>query len=218
MLDTKIKSAIFYADTNEAANLEEFGAILLRNIEIFQKKIAVYRYKKYNFLYINTGIGLINAAIFAQKIIEEFPIENLINYGACGANLSINFPEMEKQLVFPERFYLLDVKTPWYPPGKLPSEPEFYENNKIGKKFNLGSSNSFIFKKKQVKDFKFVHFFDMEAFAFAQTASKNKLNFYCVKYLTDQIESNTDKEMVNNSIKKGLKKAVEFSLVLLENI
>ncbi|AJC49758.1 5'-methylthioadenosine nucleosidase / S-adenosylhomocysteine nucleosidase [Mesomycoplasma flocculare] len=218
MKNTKIRTAIFYADVHEAQNLEHFGAKFLRNYKVFSKEISLWEYKNHAFFYINSGIGLINAAIFAQKIIAKFMITNIINYGACGANATVDFYKMKNQLIFPEKFYLLDVKTPWYPPGQLPYEPEFYQNNKIGKNSILGSSNSFIFKKEQVSEFTFVSFFDMEAFAFAQVSEKNNSNFYCIKYLTDQIENNSEIEEVNLAIKKGSKKAVKFVLELLSQL
>lgn len=218
MKNTKISTAIFYADDYEKVNLEQLGAILIENFEIFSSKISLFQYKNHYFLYVNSKIGLINSAIFAQYVILQFAVKNIINYGACGANLQINFAKMENRLIFPKKFFLLDAKTPWYPPGQLPYEPEFYENNRIGENFILGSSNSFISRKEQVSDFEFVDFFDMETFAFAQISAKNGLNFYCIKYLTDQIENNSQIEKINFAIKNGAQKAAKFALELLEKL
>ncbi|WP_337895800.1 5'-methylthioadenosine nucleosidase [Mesomycoplasma ovipneumoniae] len=219
MKNIKIKTAIFYADKQEQVNLELLGAKFIKNVSVLDLNFPVYEYKNIYFFYIHSQIGLINSAIFAQTVAVKFLITNIINYGACGGSSSIDFSKMKNQLIFPKRFYLIDAKTPWYEPGQLPFEPKFYENNLIAtQNFNLGSSNSFIFEENQVKDFQFVDFFDMEAFSFAQISAKNKLNFYCIKYLSDKIGQNLDISQVNFNIKQGAQSAAKYALGLLEKI
>ncbi|MBG0730754.1 5'-methylthioadenosine nucleosidase [Mycoplasma sp. 'Moose RK'] len=219
MKSTKIKTAIFYADENEAVNLEKNGAIFVKNYTILSTKVPLFTYKNQEFLYVNSRIGLINATMFAQAVVTEFAIENLINYGSCGTNLQVDFAKIQNQLVFPQKFYLLDAKTPWYPLGQLPGESPFYNNNLLANQpWILGSSNSFIADSKQIVDFNFVDFFDMEAFAFAQISRKNDLKFYCIKYPSDQIEANFDLEKVNFAIKNGAQKAINFVFKILDDL
>lgn len=201
------------ADENELHNFNQ-----LKFVKQFINKFHVNLYEFKNFLIyvIHSKIGIVNSAIATQFLIDEHKVEEIWNYGAVGGSNKTKL----HQVIIPKKFYYFDVSTPWYKYGQVPQEKEFYINSFwIWDDFNIASGQSFIdnlidFKK--IKNKINIDLIDMESCAIAQTCFKNKINFYCVKSISDII-GNTKNDLfdINNSIRIASKKAFDKLLSLM---
>lgn len=190
---------LIIADLHEFQSFEKFEYVkkIDGNFDLF-----LYKYNNYFIYVIHSRIGLVNAAIATQYLIDCFNVEEIWNYGAVGATTKHQLFDV----VIPSRFYYIDVETPWYDFGQIPLEKKYFINsfNNVDN-INIGSSNSFIFSQDKINNIKEkinVDLFDMESCAIAQTCFKNNIPFYCVKGISDIIGGKNKKlDDINNSIK-----------------
>lgn len=207
------------ADPNEIHNFE------LNFINKTKHKETVFFHYQWNdveVIAVESGIGIVNAAMMTQKIIDIFKATKILNYGAVGASKKLKLFD----IVIPKRFYFHDVETPWYPRSQTPGEIVYYLNSfKKTSELNIASGNSFIYKKEHLKSIKKdlpVDLFDMESSAIAQVCYKNNVSFFCVKSVSDIINfTNNDNKNINQNISISSKNAFNelismFNLILLD--
>ncbi|MBN3534541.1 phosphorylase family protein [Mycoplasma procyoni] len=220
-----IKKAIVVADPNELNLLNLENWVVCDTLEYRTKKVYILEKDKQKIALIHSGIGLANAAETVAFVAAFFEnIEGIYNYGAVGAN-SDNLEVYD--VVAPEKFFLADAKTPWYPEGQTPGEKLFYQNNKALnylnnniKKTNIVSSNSF-FANKEIADYYGNIFnteiFDMEASSFSHICDKYNIDFYCIKAISDIIgKDSPEMENINQRIANAGKLALKSLLEIIE--
>ncbi len=205
MKNEQNRIGLVIADDHEIQSMNEFVFI-----KKHQNKFIVdeYEFKNKKVFVINSRIGLVNATIATQYLIDIFKVNQIWNYGAVGSTGKYN----QFDVVIPERFYFYDVITPWYKRGQTPGEKEYYLNSLLSnEEANIASGNSFIDNKEYIDELNKeldIHLIDMESAAIAQTCDKNNIPFYCVKAISDVIgSSNTNKIDINEAINKSSKLA-----------
>ncbi|MGL4252396.1 MAG: hypothetical protein ACRCRQ_02510, partial [Metamycoplasmataceae bacterium] len=102
---------LIIADPNEihASDLKFF-----KESQIDSLTFIHYQWKDIEIIAIESGIGIVNAAMMTQKLIDNFNVEKILNYGAVWGTNKIKLFDV----IIPNRFYFHDVKTPWYPRGQ----------------------------------------------------------------------------------------------------
>ena len=204
---------IIVADKNEISN---FPFKIKSKKKINQFEFIIY---DNDIVFINSGIGIANAASATQELISSFNIKEIINYGAIGASTNLNIFD----IITPEKIYYHDVLTPWYKRGKTPGEKNYYKNGISSKNnYNLASGSSFITDEKYINDLKKelnVDIFDMETAGIAQIADKNNIEIIIFKVVSDLIgNTNADNlENINIRIQKAGKIAFNKVLEYLKN-
>lgn len=205
------------ADPNEIHEIKEFNFINKCSQGSFE--VEEYFYNQISIFVIYSGIGLVNASIATQHLIDVYKVNQIWNYGAVGSSNKFNLFDV----VIPLRFYYYDVKTPWYPDGQTPGEKEYFLNSLVGDfeyVANIGSGQSFLDSLDKINEIQKslpLDIFDMESTAIAQTCSRNKVNFYCVKAVSDVIGKNCAKDVdeINSNIKKSSKFALSCIIKLI---
>lgn len=206
---------IIVADPNEIHIVKEFHFI--KKIANKNFEVNLYSFLNNNIYVIFSKIGLVNAAIATQYLIDQFEVEQIWNYGAVGGSLNTNLHDV----IIPKKFYYHDVITPWYKRGQTPNEEEFYLNSfKKTSEFNIASGQSFVGNEEYIKKIN-LHFkvdlFDMESCAIAQVCHRNNIPFYCIKAISDIIgKTHTNILDINKSISTASKKALTKMLHLLK--
>ena len=210
----KKRIGLIIADPNEIHDLTEFKYI--KTFEQKNFKVDFYEFKNKYIYVINSLIGVVNASMVCQYLIDNYSIHEVWNYGAVGAtnNLKIN------DVIIPHKFFYFDVKTPWYKLGQVPNEKEFYVTSfDQYDNMNIASGHSFIDDIETVNELHSklnVDLFDMESCAIAQVCFKNDIPFYCIKAVSDIIGDNKmNKEDINLRISQASKKSLDKLIKLL---
>ena len=203
---------ILVADSNEIQN---FPYDIIETRVVNQFTFTVFD----SFVAVHSGIGIANASAATQELITSFDVEEIINYGAVGANQYLNVYD----IVTPEKIFYHDVVTPWYGRGQTPGEKEFFVNSISSEKNNnLGSGSSFISSKEDLDIIKKelnVDIFDMETAGIAQIADKNNVKLTVIKVVSDSIgNTKTNIENINDRINKAGEIAFNETLKVLESI
>ncbi len=201
--NNKNKIGLIIADNNEIQKMNEFK-LIKKHESIFD--VWEYEFNKKTIFVIHSRIGLVNAAMATQFLIDNFKVNQIWNYGAVGSLKKFKLYDV----AIPTKFYYFDAHTPWYKRGQIPGEEEYFKNDLISnyqEDINIGSGNAFIEDAKYFKKFENelnLHLIDMESCAIAHTCQKNKIKFYCIKAVSDEIgKSNTDKKEINKVIAKS---------------
>lgn len=208
---------LIIADPNEIHNSE---LKFVKEIKLDTLTSFHYEWKDIEIITIESGIGIVNASMMTQKLIDIYKVDKILNYGAVGGTNKVKLFD----IIIPKRFYFHDVKTPWYPRGQTPGEKEFYNNSfKKTSEINIASGNSFIYKEEDLKEIKKdlnVDLFDMEACAIAQVCDKNKIPFFSVKGVSDIVDvTNTlSKENINANISTSSKRSFDKLISLFDQI
>lgn len=206
---------IIVADPFELHHLKEFQFVKLCENDVFC--IEMFLFGKYDIYVCNSKIGITNAAITTQHLIDKYNVEEIWNYGAVGSSNNIKL----HQVVIPQKFFYFDVTTPWYKRGQVPQEKPYFKNSILDcDSINLATGQSFVCSSEEVKLLKQqldVDLFDMEACAIAQVCDRNQISFFCVKSVSDVI-GYTDTKLVdiNESISIASKKALDKMIQLLK--
>ncbi|MGL5617680.1 MAG: 5'-methylthioadenosine/S-adenosylhomocysteine nucleosidase [Metamycoplasmataceae bacterium] len=208
---------LIIADPNE---IHESKLEFKKESKIGSSTFIHYQWNDVEIIGVESGIGIVNAAMITQKLIDNFKVEKVLNYGAVGGTNKVKLFDV----VIPNKFYFHDVQTPWYPRGQTPGEKKFYDNAfKNNDNINIASGNSFINKKVEIenihKDLD-VNLFDMESCAIAQVCYKNKLPFYSIKGVSDIIDvtNSNNKKNINENITKASKKSLDKLISLIKEI
>ena len=199
------------------ADIHEFS-----NIDIKKKKKSKYNsfsfYEDKNYVFVNSGIGIAQAAAATQALIDKYKIKKIVNFGAVGATNKHKINE----IIIPKKIYYYDVLTPWYEFGQVPNQPKFFINSFKNTKYNLATGMQFLTNKNEVKKIQKeidVTIFDMECAAIAQIAHNNKIPIYVVKVVSDIIGDN-DKSLnkINSKIKKASSDIFDDVKKIISNI
>ena len=218
MKNDQNKIGIIVADENEIFEFPHFMKLkkIYKNSQFEVKK---YKFNKKTIFLIHSGIGLINAAIATQYLIDNFKVRKIWNYGAVGSSIKNEIFD----IVIPKKFYYHDVITPWYKRGQIPKEKEFYLNSLVlnnMKSNNIGSSNSFINSEKYFQELQKdldIDLIDMESTAIANVCNKNNIEFYCVKAVSDIVGKNlVSSQKINQYISKAAKISFEKMVKLID--
>lgn len=208
---------LIIADPNE---IHESELKFIKKTKIEISTFFHYKWNDVEIIAIESGIGIVNASMVTQKLIDIYRVQNILNYGAVGGTDNVKLFDV----IIPRKFYFHDVETPWYPRGQTPGEKPFYLNSfRKTDNINIASGNSFIYKEKQLKEIQQelnVELFDMESCAIAQVCNKNKIPFFSIKGVSDII-SNTkylEKEEINKNISISSKKSFDKLISLLDEI
>ncbi len=180
---------------------------------------TIYNINKKKVVVAHSGIGIVKAAACLQEMISSFGIDKVYNYGAVGADSTLNIFD----LVVPKKIYFHDVITPWYPRGQVPGDVEFYINSlRIpGLKTNpIATGMKFITNEKDVKEIQkdlAVNIFDMEIAGMAQIAYNADIELYVLKCVSDIIGKDSSWQGdINHRIAEAGKIAFKRTIELIE--
>jgi len=138
-----------------------------------------------------TGVGKVNAALQAARVIERLNPRTVWNFGTAGGILlesgcheMLNFVERDKGKCPPA----LEVM--------IPTEPNVI-NNGVG--FTCSTGDNFVTD----PDLEIpAHVVDMEAFAIAKACQTAGVHFKCFKYVSDSADESADTNWIEN-VSKG---------------
>ncbi|MDB2516495.1 5'-methylthioadenosine/S-adenosylhomocysteine nucleosidase [Planktomarina temperata] len=137
-----------------------------------------------------TGVGKVNAAISATRLIKEYSPSLIINYGTAGS-LNKNL----QGLVEVKRFCQRDMNaTPLgFEVGQTPFD-DIGEINLGGDGCSCGTGDSFVTKNPELK----TDVVDMEAYSIAKVCYIEDVSFRCFKFISDNADSNADVDWSDN--------------------
>ena len=139
------------------------------------------------------GVGKINATFNTLKLIDEFSPDLIINFGTAGAK-----KKDLSGLIECTRFYQrdMDVRSLNFKLGETP----FDSINEIvlADGYSCGSGDNFVDKEIEMQ----VDVVDMEAYAIAKVCKKKGIKFRCLKYISDNADSNSSNDWKEN-LKRG---------------
>jgi adenosylhomocysteine nucleosidase len=162
-----------------------------------------------------SGVGKTNASAATQLLIDHFKVNLIFNIGSCGAIINgINIGD----LIMPKSlsYYDVDVEAFGYKLNQIPHEPElFYMDDRIVNKIepilqmhkktlhkvNIATGETFITNKNIGKySMQNIAAVEMEATAICQICLKNKISFFTVKIVSDNIliEDKNEKQWNDN--------------------
>ncbi len=207
---------LIIADPNEIHNS---SLTFLKETKSGETTFVHYQWTDVEIIVVESGIGIVNASMMTQKLIDIFEVNKILNYGAVGATNKVELFDV----IIPHKFYFHDVETPWYPRGQTPGEKEYYLNSfRETSNINIASGSSFVHKSDHLKDITEtlnVDLFDMESSAIAQVCSKNKTPFFSVKGVSDIINiTNTEIQDINKNIAISSEKSFVKLINLFDEI
>lgn len=152
---------------------------------------------------INTGVGKVNAAMAAMKVMGWMPYaEHIVNFGTAGAiNKKIS------GLVKPDVIIQRDmIAEPQAPRGYTPFEEGYHAGAIVmgtGSSITLGTGDSFVMEHDPWFDYANIDLVDMEAYALAKCFLKHNKqtyggNFECYKWVSDFADENAAETWVEN--------------------
>ena len=128
-----------------------------------------------------TGVGKINATYNLTKIIDKFKPKEIINYGTAGAiDTKLN------GIIECTKFYQRDMDVSKLMNLKIGQTPFDNINEIINseKGYSCGSGDNFVTGKIPIK----VDVVDMEAYALAKICQQKAIDFYCLKFISDNAD------------------------------
>ena len=138
-----------------------------------------------------TGVGKVNAALTAARLIEKFKPNRIWNFGTAGGILldsgcheMVNFVERDKGKC-PEAIEVM-----------LPKDPITISNG-IG--YTCSTGDNFVTDPNLEIP---AHVVDMEAFAIAKACKNQHIEFKCYKYVSDSADDSADTSWLEN-VQKG---------------
>jgi adenosylhomocysteine nucleosidase len=140
------------------------------------------------------GVGKINATYNTLKLINKYNPKIIINYGTAGA---IN--NTLKGIIECTKFYQrdMDVRALDFKLGETPFD-KIQEIIISADGYSCGSGDNFVNKEIDMN----VDVVDMEAYAIAKVCTKEKIDFKCFKYISDNADENSGNDW-NKSLKMG---------------
>ena len=144
-----------------------------------------------------SGVGKVNAALTAGKLIERYQPRTVWNFGTAGGikfdngcHEMKNFVERDNPYGFisgPEAMAL------------LPTDPKIIS---WGMGYTCSTGDNFVTDPNTLEDP--AHVVDMEAYALAKVCKLEGINFRCFKFISDSADDNASKYWIENC-KKGAK-------------
>lgn len=220
---------IIIADKTETNNLVQ----LLPNCHVFEFNNFKYYVSKFDnkiVVVAFSGIGKVNAAMCAMSLINNFNADKIINIGIAGTTkneISHATPIIVKKC----QYFDVDVTAFGYAKNQVPNEPAHFlikdkyieeiksiinEKNIIG---SLATGDSFIdqnnvsfFKLEDINDIVAI---DMEACAIAQVSNKNKIDFICIKFISDNTSCDETNKKQYDENKKKIKTKIDDTVLKL---
>lgn len=173
-----------------------------------------------DFVLIESGIGKVNAALSAQYIIDNFPIDFIVNFGSVGGisgkTKILGYYAVDKCCQYDFDLSALDN----VPVGYIQDYDTVYFYPKTDKlsflpKLSLASSDHFTEKAADIDIISTLdcNIFDMEGGAIAQVCTANNISLYIFKGITDTHGSGND---VNTFYKNLRTVCDEFYGILLK--
>ena len=138
----------------------------------------------------HVGVGKINATYNTLKLINIHKPKLIINYGTAGA-INKNL----KGIIECTKFYQrdMDVRALNFELGETPFD-KIMEIITSKDGYSCGTGDSFVNKKLNME----VDVVDMEAYAIAKVCMLENIEFKCFKYISDNADSNADKDWNKN--------------------
>ena len=134
-----------------------------------------------------TGVGKINAALTAAKVIQKFKPNRIWNFGTAGGikleqgcHEMVNFVERDKGKC-PESIEVM-----------LPKDPISLS---FGVGYTCSTGDNFVTDPNLEIP---AHVVDMEAFAIAKACLKEHVDFKCYKYVSDNADDSADTNWLDN--------------------
>ncbi|XQP55424.1 MAG: 5'-methylthioadenosine/S-adenosylhomocysteine nucleosidase [Mycoplasmoidaceae bacterium] len=178
-----------------------------------------------------SGVGKTNAALTAMNMIINFGVTQIFNIGLCGS-CKANIKPGSVLIANSIEYYDVDLTAFNYQLNQLPEEPIKYEIKKeyvdflktTTKENSIGTiaSGDSIVSLSNIEAFpslgrKEVIGFDMEAASIAHVCYKNKIDFMCVKLVSDNVCFDSNSRSQYDANHKSLTKRIEtISLKVLE--
>jgi len=145
-----------------------------------------------------TGVGKINAALTAGRLIQKYKPQRVWNFGTAGGILlnsgchaMTNFVERDKG------------KCPDALEVMLPKEPVIIS---FGVGYTCSTGDNFVTDPNLEIP---AHVVDMEAFAIAKACDKEQVDFKCYKFVSDSADDSADTSWLEN-IAKGEEHYIEI--------
>lgn len=191
-----------YFEKNQKISVNGFSGYIF---EVMQKNVVL----------LFCGVGKANAASATMSLINNFSVSSIINIGSAG---SISEKLNPNVFFVPSSLNYIDVDASCfgYKINQVPHEPESFElSSRIRQLFleiikeyqenfidgSCGTSDSFV-SKENLDKFNVGKCIavDMESTAIAQVCYKMKIEFACVKFISDSIyaDENSSKQWSNN--------------------
>ena len=163
------------------------------------KKLFFGNISGIDFVLIESGIGKVNAALSAQYVIDNYPVEYVVNFGSVGGISGkteiLNYYAVDKCCQYDFDLSALDN----VPVGYIQDYDTVYFYPKTDKlsflpKSSLASSDRFTEKAADINTISALDcaIFDMEGGAIAQVCTANNVPFYIFKGITDTHGSGND--------------------------
>jgi adenosylhomocysteine nucleosidase len=137
-----------------------------------------------------TGVGKVNAALTAARLIERHRPARLWNFGTAGG-LTVG-AGLHRCTRFVQRDML--VSALGFPPGQTPFEPETALVSGSGG-LTCSSGDSFVTSGSDPLQADLV---DMEAYALAKAALTSNVDFRCYKFISDQANAESARDWQSN--------------------
>lgn len=163
------------------------------------KKIYFGTINNTNFVLIISGIGKVNAALATQFLLDNYPVDYVVNFGSvggiCGKTEILKYYAVDKCCQYDFDLSSLDNVSIGYIQDY---DTVYFYPKTDGLSFlpaaSLATSDRFTEKKADIQtisDLK-CNIFDMEGGAIAQVCTANNMPFYIIKGVTDTHGSGND--------------------------
>ena len=136
-----------------------------------------------------TGIGKINAAITAMRVINEYHPQRIINFGTAGGIT------VSSGLYKCTRFVQRDLIIPDIGIAITGNDPIEFETGG----FTVSTGDDFVMNAKDIINADLV---EMEAYAIAKVCKETYRDFLCYKYISDAADEHASGNWAN-SVSKG---------------
>lgn len=201
-------TGIVVALQNEAKNVIEKTSAVEKTAKI-GKKIYFGSVGNNNFVLIISGIGKVNAAFSTQYLIDNYPVDRIVNFGSVGAVRdkaeTLKYYAVNKCCQYDFDLSALDN----VPVGFIQDYDRVYftpETDRLSflPTAALASSDRFTVKETDVKTVSDLNcsLVDMEGGAIAQVCTANDIPYYIFKGITDVVGNGTEQNTFYDNLQK----------------
>jgi adenosylhomocysteine nucleosidase len=180
------------------------------------------------------GVGKVNAAITASKLLEDFPITHIINIGVAGGQNGVS----HKDLVISTEVLYHDVDVTsfgTYQHGQVPGMEPFFvadptllektreilQTSNVPYRFGkIASGDSFVTKKQSIQSvntlYDDIYAIEMEAAAIAHTATLYQTPFLIIRSISDLLDDDNQSQDFQTFVQEASVTAATILGKLLE--